>query len=235
MSITKFILLVRRSFSIDVSTALAVYRRIILLTLFIVITTFPARKKKITLILDPAGDARNPGRLIGDNYERTYTSRIAHQLKEILEKKDNNIMVLFTRLPGEQNDQREKTRFANRCAPHLFINLCAYQSTHIKPQIYMYYYTNQTTTDNNCLIPLENAYQSHSALTTIYANKIYTSISPCTRICDAHAPKGIACIPLKGINAPALCIEIGCNSAHNLHNTISLISDALYTCLEEQK
>jgi N-acetylmuramoyl-L-alanine amidase len=208
-------------------------KKILISFLFAHICLFPARKKKITLILDPAGDARNPGRLIGENYERTYTSRIAHQLKEILEKKDNNIMVLFTRLPGEQNDQREKTRFANRCAPHLFINLCAYQSTHIKPQIYMYYYTNKTISENSCLISLENAYQSHSALTTTYANKIYESISSFTRICDIHTPKGIACTPLKGINAPALCIEIGCNSAHNLHNTISLISNALYTCLEE--
>ena len=68
-----------------------------------------------TLIFDPAGDAKHPGRLIGSDsevqtFERTATLYLARQIKEHIALLNKKTIVLFSRLPGEYKDPIEKKR-----------------------------------------------------------------------------------------------------------------------------
>ena len=65
-------------------------------------------------MLDPAGDAQNPGRTIDDNFERGITLQFAEKLKEMLQEKFPTIRVVLSRTPGESLQPLQNANFANR-------------------------------------------------------------------------------------------------------------------------
>ncbi len=194
-----------------------------------------ATPKKITIVLDPAGDARNPGRLIGDTFERTCTMYFANQLKKALEKKDKNIMILFTRLPGEYTNQIEKARFSNTCDVDLFCTINAVQCSNIKPQMHIYHYQPcpLSTFGNRLFVPFEHAHEVHNATTQLFANALCKQMQQHSRQCDAHAPLACALTSLKGLISPAISVEFGIKQANNLSHCIEPFADALYVSLME--
>ena len=188
----------------------------------------------LTLILDPAGDAKTPGRTIGKAstpmFERTATASLAQHIKEQIELLDKKTIMLFSRLPGEQKEPLEKMRFVQQCHPDMFIHIAVYQSSHIKPQIHFYYNAQNGphahTTDILKPIALaHNPYipRSKELLETIHASLLIGT----QRMCDLHQPIGIPCSPLTGIAAPACIIEIGVQDIHNLEHCIAPLAESI--------
>ena len=183
-----------------------------------------------TYIFDPAGDAKHPGRLIGQTFERTATLYFARQIKEHIATLDKKAVVLFARLPGEHKDSLEKAHFVLQYNPDLFIHIALYQTKHIKPQIHFYCHA-QNNTDayaHTLLRPLAHTHAPYAERSQAYAHNIYTAMQIGTeRICDLHAPMSIHSFVLKQIAAPALVIEIGIQDPDNLHNCIAPLAQSI--------
>ncbi len=215
--------------------------------LLICLITTPCLKTKpkhcFTLVLDPAGDSRNPGRQIQEQYERTIAMQCVQALKKELEQKTSELLILFTRLPGQQIDQLEKARFANQLPADLYISVHLYKTTQLKTQLHIYHYANQQLplahASLTC-IPLHKAHLVHEKQTEQSAHHIKQCLSKqCLsdptfqRQCELHSPIGIPCLPCKGIIAPALCIEIGLNKPNGWICCLKPLTQAIHSlCLQ---
>lgn len=184
-----------------------------------------------TLIFDPAGDTKDPGRRIGDTYERTATLYLARHIKDHIEELNKKTIVLFSRLPGEHKDPIEKMRFVQQCNPDIFIHFAVYQSTHIKPQIHFYYnaQNGQPVNSHTLLTPIAQAHTAYIPRSKELLDSIYTSLQIGTeRICDLHRPIGIPCRLLNGISAPACIIEIGIKNTDDLEHCIAPLAESIF-------
>ena len=211
------------------------------LFVFLIITPCLKAKQKhqFTLVLDPAGDTHNPGRQIQGHYERTIAMQCIHALKKELELKSSELLILFTRLPGQQIDQLEKARFANQLPADLYISLHVYETTQLKNQLHIYYYANQQLPcahvplihEQLTCIPLHKAHLVHEKQTKQSAHHLKNRLSDPTfqRQCELHSPIGIPCLPCRGIIAPALCIEIGLNKPDDWMCCLKPLTQAIYT------
>lgn len=190
-------------------------------------------KKKYTVLLDPAGDAQHTGRSIEQQYERTVTFQLAQAIKKDLEKTSSDLLVLFTRLPGEQAHQLEKASLANQLMIDLYISLSCYQTNRLKPQIHLYYYstgqqTSATMEPLHC-IPLHKAHMAQEQKTKQIGEYMQTVIAntPLQRYCDVHRPIGFPCKPCKGITAPHLCLELGLKHQNDLVEITDLLTQVV--------
>lgn len=127
-------------------------------------------EKDFTLMLDPAGDASNSGRIIEDSSERGLTLQFAQNLKKELEdlfviqnnlqknleknlKDSLNKRIILTRIPGETIEPLQNASFSNRLQADLYVNINIYQikETNIpntaEPNIGIYYYLRHPITD----------------------------------------------------------------------------------------
>ncbi len=195
------------------------------------------QKHRFTLVLDPAGDAHNPGRQIQGQYERTIAFTCAQALKKELEQKASDLLILFTRLPGQQADQLQKAHFSNQLPADLYVSLHIYETNQLKNQLHIYYYDNQqlppASTSLRCT-PLHKAHTVHATRTKHAAHHITEGVSypMLQRKCDIHQPIGMPCVPCKGIVAPAVCIEVGLTKPDNWMTLLTPLTEAVYTlCL----
>ncbi len=227
------------------------------LILFVCLIITPCLKTKqkhrFTLVLDPAGDAHNQRRQIQVHYERTITMQCIQALKKERELESSVLLILFTRLPGQQIDQLEKARFANQLPANLYIALYIYETTQLKNQLHIYYYANQQLPCSHVpceqvscehvsraheqltCIPLHKAHLVHEKQTKQSAHHLKNRLSDPTfqRQCELHSPIGLPCLPCKGIIAPALCIEIGLNKPDDWMCCLKPLTQAIYTlCLD---
>lgn len=182
-------------------------------------------------MLDPAGDQDSPGRLIKDQYERTITTKYAQAIKKELEKRTQKLLILFSRLPGQQIQQIEKAQCANQLKIDLYMRLQTYQTDKLKPQIHLFFYKAESwhQPQNVLFIPFEKAHCNNITKTDHLARHFKKSLSDkmLDRYYDIHDPIGIPCKPLKGIIAPALCIEIGLKDPDHWSDCVEPIVESL--------
>lgn len=191
-----------------------------------------AKQKPIILMLDPAGDQSHPGRLIQHQYERTIATSCAHTIKKELEKRSSKLLILFSRLPGEQAAQMEKAQCANQIAVDLYITLQMYQTEELKPQLHIYYYKAEPSgfmQQKSEWISFEKIHLLNAKKTKHIALHFKKNLSDQTlhRQYELHEPIGIPCKPLKGIIAPALCIELGLKTYDGWTDCLEPIIEAL--------
>ncbi len=180
--------------------------------------------KNLTIMLDPAGDAKQTGRVIEDSFERAITYDIAGALKEALEK-EKIINCILTRSPGETVGSLQNAHFANRLPIDLYIRIQCCQATHEKHSLYLYFlsYNEQLPVKSNPfnLIPFDKAHltslDQSKKISTALANYIHHQHP---HILLLHGPFGVPCTPLMGIAAPALCIEFSISKNDNWRPSI---------------
>jgi len=187
--------------------------KLLVLTFFITLTTHSA--KPITIMLNPAGDAKTTGRQIGDSFERSITLQLCERLKKELEK-NYSVIVVLSRIAGETVAPLQQAQFSNRLGTDLYISIhvCAEQG--IRNQIW--FYANGTpddmpTNSNNkslAFTAYDQMYLQYKLSTqTIMEHTFKTCSSfPYQNIFDCFVPCFIPCKPLLGINAPAFAIEM---------------------------
>ncbi len=170
-----------------------------------------ARYKPYTIMIDPAGDARQPGRLIHDSLERGITFQYAQSVKKLLEK-ISSCSVILSREPGEIIYQFQNANYANRMQIDLYITVHACSSSGIKSILDLYYYGSQelvpTQPNQLSMTPLNKAYQKNFHQTQSIAHQIKETI---TNYYPHICLRGIHMFPiktLKGLCVPSFQVEL---------------------------
>lgn len=168
------------------------------------------------IMIHPAGDAKDPGRIIEHSFERTIAIDFTTALTSALQLITPHSTIIPTRSPGDIIHPLQNATFANRLAPDLFISLHFFHATD-KNSITLCSYTSgdtfipthtQTTLT---FIPLHKAFiknyekTSHIGKTMVQALKNQQKITSFI----LYGLYTFPCAPLLGIQAPSLVIEMG--------------------------
>ena len=176
---------------------------------------FCVQAKTFTLMIDPAGDARYPGRIIEDSFERGITLQYAEKLKKLLEQHDFNVRVILTRFPGESVEPLQNAHFANRLEVDLYLSIHFYYEREAKPQLSLFHFINNPTDSwrkpSTELIfeSYDNAHITNLSSTKECARLLKKSLErpEYNHLFDVKGLFGIPFKPLIGIVCPALGIE----------------------------
>ncbi len=178
-----------------------------------------ATKETYVIMLDPAGDARHTGRVIGSSFERACTFHIAQALQQTLQK-SFPCTVIVTRSPGEILHPRQNANFANRLSIDLYISLHCYHAPHEKHTIALYYVArsplNKPSSTSLAMTPCAHAHWQSFDTTQKYADTMHRLLAA-GYAHQFQLPPVIAFpfAPLLGIQAPAIGIEINCVAPDN--------------------
>jgi len=174
-----------------------------------------------TLMIDPAGHAKQTGRQLFQSYERAETFKCAEAIKLALEQQMSNIRVVLSRAPGDEIIPLQNASFANRLGVDLFLRLQFFKDTAEKPKMYVYYLSYDPLMDATghkakpfAFTPINQAHQANMATSINCAQKCidlfsgneYQSTVECVGMF------GLPIKPLLGITAPAITIECGLRS-----------------------
>lgn len=187
----------------------------------------------ISIMLDPAGDAKHTGRQIEDSLERGITLQFTEKLKNILENLYPNIRIILTRFPGETIYPLQNANFANRLDVDFYISIHFYAENETKPNIFMYYFSYGdefvTKITDLCFYQYDNAHRINGSITRKYAHEITTVLTndENIKLFNFHGPYGIPFKPLIGIKAPSIAIEIGLKEKNMWQNYIQPIAESI--------
>jgi N-acetylmuramoyl-L-alanine amidase len=187
----------------------------------------------VTLMINPAGDAQNAGRVVGDCYERGLTLQFAEKLQQVIQQK-SSIRVVLSRFAGEVIEPLQMANFSNKLQANIFVSFHFYKTSK-NPVINTYYYSkggfeNQLT-DGLFLCPLDDAYLFNLPKSRLLADDFY---SYCKKFNfgSLEKPIGLPFAPLKGVVAPAIAVEIGLNKSDDWLNYIDHLSNFFCNLLE---
>jgi len=200
------------------------------------ITSTRAQQHPVTIMLDPAGHARNSGRKLSNNFERAETLKLAESLSSILEER-YKLKVVFTRSPGEEIVPLQNASFANRLDVDFFLSLHIYKEESAKPKIFAYHLVfnpiadfAKRTIDPLSFIPVHQAHFM-SINRTVFAGNMIKSIlnrQEYQKQFDFYGLYGIPLKPLVGMSVPALLLEIGINEDDKWQSLVEPIIDSLF-------
>ena len=191
-----------------------------------------------TIMLDPAGDARETGRIIEDSLERAITIEFAQKLQEEIESYLPNSKVIITRSPGELVRPLQNANFANRLPVDLYLSINCVHAPKNKPTLYVYQFslgdTFVTKSYNLAMTPYDKAHQHNAAQTTEYGKKIVNTLSEkdYVRLFKTEGAYQLPFAPLIGIQAPALGLEISVPSKTEWKQFVQPLAFSIATALE---
>jgi len=178
-----------------------------------------AQDRPLVLVLDPAGDAACPGRILGDTYERSSTFQLANEIKRILKQHEPRIACFISRAPGQVLEPLEQIQLANRLPADLFIRLQCYHTQGSEQYCHFFYLMRHPITDlwhtaskdSLQFIPLESAHQPHLKQTQEIVENVANFLKPLAAHAGffVHLPLGIPCLHLQGLMMPGCIIELG--------------------------
>lgn len=185
------------------------------------------------VILDPAGDAQTPGRIIGNHFERGLTLACVEHLKNQLSELFPEIRVMLTRFPGEAPTPFKNASFTNKMGGNLYISLHMYQQQEMRTiDFYIFgtgtppapsYEKNRLT-----LTPVHLVHQKASSLSQRYAQQMYDELMvSCEKNTQLHAPLTIPFAPLKGIGCPAFALEVSVKNQRDALTFVDTLANAL--------
>lgn len=200
-------------------------------------------KSPITIILDPAGDARIAGRVINDTFERSLTFECMDAVKDYLESRFKNVRVLLTRLPGETVETLQNVAFANRLKADFYVSLHMYPSRSKVINVMTYYHALkpgiiQVTADQSLdLKPFNDVFdqfQYASYCSAIAFQHFLKDLGKNDRL-KINEPLGIPFKSLSGVFAPAIALEIGLAGKDEVIIVAEYISKALENLIKTFK
>jgi hypothetical protein len=189
---------------------------ILFFTFNIFLKIFASNKQTIVMI-DPAGHAKEPGRLLVEGYERAETFKFADRLRRELAKKTHSRIVL-SRSPGEEIMPLQIPSFSNRLGTDFFLRVHMFRQENEKPQIFFYHLLfdpfidlAKRNNDSLRLIPLRQAHFFSAHKARLCGRKMYEYLNQDSfkKYFDCFVLKGLPISPLVGITAPAILLEIG--------------------------
>ena len=193
----------------------------------------------VTVMIDPVGDAKYTGREIEDieknaTFERSLTLQCAQKLKENIEETFPHTQVIVTRTAGETLQLFQNASYANRMNVDLYLCLSFYHQESIPGHISIFYYLENNIDLLHKHNPLHfyhisQAYLSNVTASSHIAQKLSSvfkqkNINPHFLCLGAF---GIPCMPLFGIQPPAVYIEAGLHHQDDWKYLIQPIMQAL--------
>ena len=166
-----------------------------------------------SIMIDPSGDAQNPGRVIDDSFERGITLQCAEALKKELINKFENIRVVLTRFPGETVGNYQNANFANRLDIDFYLHIGFYQELDAKPKVYLYNfsYNDDFITKKNelTLCKYDQAHLFNYARTRQFGLILEEQLNTFKKLfTNCHLSK-LPFKPLIGVKSPAIAFEAG--------------------------
>lgn len=166
------------------------------------------------IMLDPAGDAKNPGRTIDNSFERAITLQLAEALKTALEQRIS-CTVLITRAPGETVSLLQNATFANRLSADIYISLNCYHAPQDKLSLALYQFSYGDMQPQKsfafAMTPYDKAHLAYTNTTQTYANHIRkTFATSYQHLFQIHGVYAVPFKPLIGIQSPAIALEMNC-------------------------
>lgn len=189
------------------------------------------------LILDPAGDAKNPGRQLATCAERSVTLQFCEMLKEALTKQLPSCTITITRTAGETRTQEQRAQIANQLQADLFIHISCFSDATLRPQLALYYtaspHTMTTPLSPYNLISAHKAQELESSQSHDMVHFFYTAL--CGKVSyTIHSPTAIPDARLVGIMIPAFTIEFGITREIPWTALIEPLANAIIDCIEDR-
>lgn len=211
--------------------------------LFLLLTFFNLYPRRglynYTVMLDPAGDAKQTGRVIEDSLERAITIQFAHQLQEAIESFLPNSSVIITRSPGEVIQPLQNANYANRLPIDLYVSIHFFNEPEAKPTLYLYQFslgdTFITRSFDLAMIPYDKAHQLNGTKTIQYAKQIHQNLmlKEYQSQFFTKGPFQLPYAPLIGIKAPAIGLEMNLVHKNDWHRYVDPIARSIVLALEQ--
>jgi len=170
------------------------------------------------VLIDPAGHAKDLGRLLVEGYERAETLKFAQALRKRL-LKNYKVRPVVSRSPGEEiSHQLQISSFSNRLCADFFLRIHMYREKSEKPKLFLYHLLFSPLVDLTkrdmgpvALLPLHQAHFGKIHLTRFCGGMMYDYLNQDSlkRYFDCFSLQGLPLKALLGITAPAILLEIG--------------------------
>lgn len=186
-------------------------------------------------MIDPAGDVKNPGRKIDNNFERTLTFNFVENLKNRLQEK-YNLRCILTRSPGEQVFELQNASFANRLNADFYLSVHIFKSELVKPSVFIYNLVYNSVfdlanrvIDSYKFVSIDQAHFLNIKKTQYFGQHIKNCLTQenYKKNFDFYGLYGIPVKSLVGIIAPALIIELGVADQEQINSLIDPIIESL--------
>ncbi len=196
------------------------------------------QKKEFVLVIDPSGDAKKTGRIIGDSFERGLTLQCAENIKTLIEAQLPHVKIIITRLPGDIVYDLQNASLANRINADLFVNINFYLSADTKPTLFLYQfsYGNDFAPHQSGLSfeTYDQAYKINKP-TTDEIVKLFTSYLTHTNYKNLFTLSGPHALPIKpliGITTPSIALEVGLKNKEAWHMFIDPLVSTIIGAIE---
>ena len=201
---------------------------------------WPEDKNKITIMIDPAGDAHTTGRIIDDTFERSITMQAAQELKKMLEEALPAMRILLTRFPGETVEPLQNAAFANRLHVDLYLHIACYQEKQGNPHCALYHFLYDpvadwwpTKTAAMALSPYQQAHRDAVALSAAVVQALYKGLQEQKPFLIIEPVQALPFKPLVGVHAPAIGIEMGLPKKGDWNLVIKALGETLRHMLQK--
>lgn len=211
------------------------------LALFFLVTFSTSVDSRPIVILDPAGHAKDSGRLLVEGYERGQTLKFAQALQEALVKK-YAVRPVISREPGEEMTHRlQIPSFCNRLcgtttSSSFFLRLHLYREKSEKPRLFLYHLLFNPLVDLAprepnplALVPLYQAHFARVHMTRFFGRKMYEYLNQdkLKKHFDCYPLMGLPLRSLVGITSPAILLEVGICRENKWQSLIGAVVDSL--------
>ncbi len=207
----------------------------LLACLFFTFTVDATTKHKYTIMIDPAGDAKQTGRTINDSLERAITLNLAEALQQELTKLAHYTVIL-TRTPGEVVPPLQNANFSNRLPIDLYISLHCYSNPKEKLSLDLYQFSYHEMISPHshdlAMIPYDKAHVKTYDTTQRYAQNIKTALINAMPLFQIRGIYAIPFYPLIGIQAAAIGIEMNCIQPTDWQTYIKPLAESIVYALE---
>ena len=187
----------------------------LILSLFAIDNLAAARQPIV--IIDPAGHAKDLGRLLVEGYERAETLKFARALKKELAKL-YNVKPIVSRSPGEEILPLQIPSFSNRIKSEFVLRIHMYREESEKPKLFLYNLlfhpmidVAKRTSDQLSFTPLHRAHFASVEKTRFCGRKMfdYLNQDSLKKYFDCYNLQGIPLRSLVGVTSPAILLELG--------------------------
>lgn len=196
----------------------------------------PEHKRRVTIMINPAGDAQHTGRKVDDGFERSVTLQLAQEIKNRIEQSFDHVTVILTRSPGQTIAPLQNASFANRMQVDFFLSIHCYQEHETKPTLYLYQFsygdTFITKQFDLAFTQYDQAHLMHAATSALYGTLMQEALAQSAAII-IKGPFKIPCKPLIGVQAPALALELGIINKESWLDYVQPLCDGLTVLIEK--
>ena len=204
-------------------------------------------KKAISVMIDPAGDAQNTGRIVDDGFERNLTLQVAQEIKNYFEY-DKSIRIILSRVALESLEPLQNISFANRLNVDFYLNINICQNNPDDKvfrnfdgnKIFIYYHILNPISDkwpkkfdDLSLIKIDDIYLKNVSKNIDIANSFSKSLKNFSKKISVMSPIGVPLKELIGLKSPALSCEIIVSSKSDIKDFIEPICQALKQITEQ--